>query len=211
VFFGFKEFAGMINKLFFAIILLNVFVSAAAAQLNPEQAILSAKDQFFDIKKRSLELERLKRDADKPPAKEDLSANFPQIKRDFEQIQKVNDNLFRLTNEKAPINYNAVLKFGSEINERALRLNSILFTTEPNAKKELKQKPETDESRDLKTLLQTLDKSLNSFVHNPMFQNLKLVNPTDLIKAQKDLENVIYVSHLIKVKTKELTKNDSYN
>ena len=119
----------MINKLFFAIILLNVFVSAAAAQLNPEQAILSAKDQFFDIKKRSIELERLKRDANKPPAKEDLSANFPQIKKDFEQIQKVNDNLFRLTNEKKQINHNAVLKFRSQINDRASRLKSILFMT----------------------------------------------------------------------------------
>lgn len=198
----------MINKLFFSFLLLNVFVVALSAQINPEQAILSAKDQFFDIKNRSIEMERLKREAAKPSAKEDLSSNFPQIKKDFEEIQKVNDNLFQATSEKAPINYSAVLKYVSEINQRASRLKSILFTTEPDEKKELKQKPETDESRDLKTLLQTLDKSLNSFVHNSMFQNLKLVNPTDSIKAQKDLENVIYFSNAIKAKTKELTKND---
>ena len=197
----------MINKLFFAILLLNVLAASTSAQINPEQAILSAKDQFFDIKNRSIELERLKREANKRPVNKDLSSDFPQIKKDFEEIQKVNSKLFQLTVDNKPLNYYAVLKFVSEINQRASRLKSILFTPEPSAKNELKQKSETDESQDLKTLLEILDKSLNSFVHNPIFQNLKLVNSTDLIKAQKDLENVIYASKAIKVKTKELAEN----
>ncbi len=198
----------MINKLFFAFFLLTVFVAATLAQMNPEQAVLSAKEQFFDIKKRSIELERVKRESNKRLANEDLSANFPQIKKDFEQIQKVNTNLFEITAKKTPVNYLDISKFVSEINERASRLKSNLFTSEAAEKKELKDKKQIVEQQDLKTLLETLDKSLNSFVHNSMFQNLKLINPSDSIKAQIDLENVIYVSKLIKIKAKELAKND---
>lgn len=198
----------MINKLFFAILLLNVFVAATAAQANPEQAILSAKDQFFGIKNRSMELERLKREAAKPRSNDDLTSKFPQIKKDFEQIQIINIELYQATENKTPVDYSAVLKFVSEINQRALRLKSILFTPEPKAKKESTSNPEAVEPRDIKTLLNVLDKSLSSFAHNSMFRNLKLVSPDASLKAQKDLENVIYASNALKAKIKEATKNN---
>ena len=54
-----------------------------------------------------------------------------------------------------------------------------------------------------------MDKSVNSFVHSSMFQNINLVNSDDSLKAQKDLETVIKTSFAIKEKVKELSKDNS--
>lgn len=175
----------MIKKLLLTIFLLAASAAAASAQSNPEQAILNAREQFSNIKNRSVELERMKREANKRPTSEDSTVKFPEIKEDFEQIQKINSNVLQLIGTKPPLDYAVVLKFVSEINHRALRLKSNLFTVQQKAKKEAKNKPPADELQDIKTLFYALDKSVNDFVHSPIFQNINLVNPTDSLKAQK--------------------------
>ncbi|HLL99476.1 MAG TPA: hypothetical protein VK400_00340 [Pyrinomonadaceae bacterium] len=128
------------------------------------------------------------------------------IKKDFETIQKLNFDLFELAAARTPLNRAAVSKLAAEINQRAARLKSNQFPAEPKQDKDSQNKQQSPaaatESQDLKMLLGALDKSINSFAHNPMFQNLKLVNPSDFVKAQKDLEIVISLSHEIKAKTK---------
>lgn len=192
----------MIKKLLSAIFLLCFPVVAAFAQSNPEQAVINARDQFFEIKKRSIEIERIKRDASKKPASVDSSPNFPKIKDDFEQIQKLNDKIFQLIEVKALINHAAVLELVSEINERATRLRSNLFSDESEEKKEKNKPQNTNGTEELKKLLNSLDKAINRFVHNPIFQNLKLVNLEESNKAQNDLESVIKISSVIKEKGK---------
>lgn len=193
----------MIKKILLAIFLIVVSIDATTAQATPEQAISNARDQFFDKKNRSNELERMKRETYKRPVNNDFTPKFPEIKEDFEQIQKINADLFKLISVKTPLNYAVVLKFVSEINRRAIRLKSNLFSAEPKPKKEAKNKPQTvAEPQDIKTLVVDLDKSINSFVHSSIFQNVKLVNSEDSLKAQKDLETVINVSNAFKVKTK---------
>ena len=189
----------MMRKLFLAIFLLTVSAAATWAQVSPEQSIINARDQFFDIKNRSIELERTKREGYKRPVGDDSAMKFPEIKEDFERIQRLNSDLFELTSVKAPIDNAAVLKFVAEINRRAGRLKSNLFTTE----RETKNKGQiTPESKDIKRLLSDLDKFINSFVHSSIFQNIKLVNSEDSLKAQKDLETVISISNAIKGKAK---------
>ncbi|MDQ3800298.1 MAG: hypothetical protein M3384_12665 [Acidobacteriota bacterium] len=203
----------MINKLLLTIFSLTFPAALAAvpalAQNTPEAAVISARDQFFDIKRRSIELERMKRESEKRPASRDLTLKFPEIKKDFETIQKLNFDLLKLTaaaSAETPLDNAAVSKLAAEINARAARLKSNLFPDEPKQNKEAGNKTQSpaaeSESKDLKTLLGALDESINRFVHNGMFRNLKLVNPPDFAKAQKDVETVINLSRAIKVKTK---------
>lgn len=193
------ESAKMMKKLLPAFLLIVASVVAVSAQASPEQAIRGARDEFFNIKNRSIELERMKKEADKRPVSKDSTQKFPKIKEDFEQIQKVNSAVFKLTTLDEPLDYAAVLKFVSEVNRRAARLRSNLFPAEQKTKN-------TEHTAlaplDLKILLYDLDKAVNSFVHNSMFQNANLVNSQDSLKAQKDLENVIKLSNAIKEKTK---------
>ncbi len=193
----------MMKKFLITFLLLGVSVAATLAQSTAEQAVKNARDRFSDIKNRSIEMERIKREANKRTVGENFTLKFSEIKEDFERIQKINDDLLRLTAAETPPNYPTVLKFVSEVNRRAARLQSNLFPAEPELKKEAKNKqPISDESPKVKTLLAALDKSINSFVHSSLFQNINLVNTADSLKAQKDLETVINVSSAIKAKIK---------
>lgn len=193
----------MIKKIFLAIFALTGFVAATPAQMNAEQAVLSAREQFSDIKNRSMELERMKRESYKRPAGNVYAVKFPAIKEDFEAVQKLNDALVKLTAAKTPLDAAAVGKYAEQINHRAARLKSNLFSDETEPKKNAKEnQPETAAPRELKTLLANLDKSVIRFVHSPIFQNLSVVNSTDSQKAQKDLEKVIALCRAIKLQTK---------
>ncbi len=193
----------MMKKFLIAIFLLGASVAATPAQSKADQTIANARDEFFDIKNRSIDMERMKREAYKRTVSENFTLKFPEIKEDFERIQKINGEILRLTVAKTPTNYSTVLKFVSEVNRRAARLQSNLFPAEPELKKEAKNKqPISDESPDVKTLLAALDESINSFVHSSLFQNINLVNTADSLKAQKDLETIIKVSSRIKAKIK---------
>lgn len=191
----------MMKKFLLTFFLLCAAGGAAQAQ-TPEAAISAARERYSDIKNRSNEMERMKREANKRTVGENFTLNFPAIKEDFEKIQKLNDSLFKLNAAETPPANSSVLKLVAEIHRRAARLNSNLFPTEAEAEKTAKNKQPDGESREIKTLLAVLDKSVNSFVHSSVFQNINLVNTTDSLKAQKDLETVISVSGALKAKTK---------
>ncbi|MDQ3710634.1 MAG: hypothetical protein M3388_00205 [Acidobacteriota bacterium] len=202
----------MIKQFLSTIFLFIVSVATVLAQGSVEEAAKSARDRFSDVKNRSIELERMKRDAAKRPNSGIYATGFPEIKEDFEKIQKIADNVFELTSGKSSINYAAVLKLVSEINQRAVRLRSNLFSAEPKQKKDAIYKQQTVfESQDIQTLLKVLDKSITSFVQNSLFQNANLVNSNDSLNAQNNLETVIKISFSIKEKAKKLKKENSKN
>lgn len=200
----------MIKKLLAAIFLLNVSAAVGAAQINPEQSVLNAREQFSDIKKRSMELERIKRDANRKSVSENFTLNFRAIKEDFEQIQKLNSSILELNVVQMPENLPALSKFVSEIKRRAARLRSNLFSSETDENAEPANEPQNvSEKQDVAMLLVALDKSLDSFVRSPVFQNINLVNSDESLKAQQDLENIIKISAAIKAKAKKPSRGDS--
>lgn len=190
----------MSKQIILAFFLLTFSVAASPAQTKPEQSADNTRDQFFDIKNRSVELERAKREANKSTANTESITKFPEIKEDFEQIQKINSNIIKLISVETPTNYASVLKFVSEINRRATRLKSNLFPAEPKTKN---KQQTADQSPDITTLASELDEAVNNFVHSSIFQNTKLVNSEDSLKAQKDLEAVINFSYALKLKIKD--------
>ena len=201
----------MTKQMLSAIFLLTAAIVVTPAQSSADQAAKNARDRLIESKTRSAELERMKRETYNRPANDYSASRFPEIKDDFEQMQKLNDQIFQLTAEKTPLHFDTILKFVSDINHRALRLNSNLFSTEYKIKPESKNKQQPVEPQEIKLLLKTLDSSLNSFVHNSIFRNIKIVNSEDSLKAQKDLEIVIKISFEIKAKAKNVTKKDSEN
>jgi hypothetical protein len=173
---------------------------------------MKTREEFFDIKNRSITMERLKREAAKRPVGENLKLKFPEIKKDFEQIQKSNDQLQRLIQVKGPLDYSALLMHARDIKNRASRLHSNLFSTELKSNKDSKNKQQISaDSPNIKTLFINLDKSIISFVHNPIFQNINLLDLNESLKAQQDLETIIEISVLIKNSAKNPAYKDSGN
>jgi hypothetical protein len=172
-----------------------LFAAPARAQGTPAPGSnigdKNLRDESDPTRARSNELERMKRDADKPVDKP--APAFPQIKEDFERIQIINSDVLQAGAPGSAPDYKRISEAASEIRKRAARLNSNLFPTEPGGRSKGK-KPEAEEGQDLKSLLAAVDGAIISFVNNPIFQNTKVVNPEDSAKARRDLDLVIKLS-----------------
>lgn len=149
------------------------------------------RDGVSDVKGRSNEIERMKRDTEKPAS--DPAPNFPQIKEDFERIQIINSDTLQSNASGAALDYKLISEAASEIKKRATRLKSNMFASVSEKPSKEKER-DAEEQQDLQSLLTMLDNAITSFAHSPIFQNIKVVNPQDSTKAKQDLEKVIKLS-----------------
>ena len=182
-------------------------VVGALAQ-TADSAAQSAKDKFSDIKNRSNELERMRREADTPVKPEGHKIRFPEIKEDFEAIQ-LNNNELQPNAALPNPDCQAISKSAGEIVKHALRLQTNLFAA--NDKKKSKKKTvQTNENVapfDLKTRANELEIAIAAFVKSPMFRNIQVVNSEDSQRAQKELENIIKLSAAIERQTANRDNN----
>lgn len=180
------------------------FVSTTQAQ-PPNTSGLGDKT-FKDedtVRARSAELERISRDAKKPDRKAEPSPEekFLQIKEDFERIQIVNGDVL----QSARTDNARLAEAAGEVHKRATRLSSNLFPPDPRKKPKAEVKEETD-ARDLKALLAALDGAIDRFIHSPIFQNIKVVNPQDSAKARQELDEIIKLSARVEREAARLKK-----
>jgi hypothetical protein len=178
-------------------LLLAAFAFVAVTPLSPALAQgpppggpdKNMKSETDGARARSSELERVKRDAEKPDRKAEASPEekFPQIKEDFERIQIVNGEVLQAGGTP---DYVRLSEAAEEVRRRAARLKSNLFAPEPE-KKSKREAVEEEDHADLKSLLSALDEALAGFVNSPIFQNTRVVNPQDSAKARHDLDEII--------------------
>lgn len=158
----------------------------------------SPKDKAVEDKYRSDEIERIHR-ASATITKERYVTRFPQIKEDFERIQLININILQSSTLDLNRDQDKVAEATGEIKKRALRLKSNLFPSDST----VREKPsERHYPQGLKSLLADLDRVISNFVHNPMFENTKVVNPEDSAKAEQDLALIIELSTKAKKKAR---------
>ena len=173
-----------------------------------------------DTKMRSIELERVKRDADKsdmkkkdapPPAPP--TVNFQQIKDDFEAIQKLQDDIINAYSKGSAIDYAKISLDAGLLNQCAARLELNLFPPLPEKKKDNKKtvgqavaQPEQALPSDIKSLIIEQDNRLGSFVSNVMFTNPQVVNADNNAKAHADLQRLIKLSAALQLESDKLKK-----
>lgn len=174
------------------VVLASSLWSSANAQLPPSGVGSgSRKDKSIEDKYRSDEMERVRRESVRPADRP--TTRFPQIKEDFERIQVISSDLLQANNSNAGLDYHRISDATAEIRKRATRLKSNLFpVASKDGTKQIEQ--QWEERQDLKSLLTQLDEAIRRFVHNPMFENTRLVNPNDSEKAERELEKVIKLS-----------------
>ena len=172
------------------------------------------RDSASDLKGRSIEIDRISRDAKKPDDRKDADKpqsrpvpNFLQIKEDFEQIQLINSDVLQASPSSATPDYQRIAKSAEEIEKRAVRLKSNLFP--PKSTKQSKEKQPVTEDQELKSLLTLLDNSIGKFTQSPMFQNSKVVNPEDHANAEKELDDVIKISVRVRNEADRIKKASS--
>ncbi len=184
----------MRKQLFLATIiaLSPLLVSSATAQTVPSDSPGSSpKDRSLEDKYRSDEIERVRREAE--TREYHPSLRFPEIKKDFERIQIINSEQLQTSASRPRYDFERIAKAATEIRTRATRLKSNLF---PIASKGLDKQSDRSNSKrdDLKFLLHELDRAIIIFVHNPMFENTRVVNQQDSARAERGLWDIIDLS-----------------
>ncbi len=206
------------EKLFvlIALVFSTAVCSNICAQIAPPTPDAGNKDlRDTNIKRRSVEMERVERDAKKnrtaaanqttAQAEDQLAAKYGEIKTDYEQIQISQDVIIKTYQGSGKIDYAQISKSALEINRSATRLHSNLFPAPPienaNVKKEEKKadksKTETKSAKGVRNLIIDLDETIGSFTMSPMFQNLRTVDAAVSEKARLDLEKIIELSALL--------------
>ena len=200
-------------KLFCMSILLAIFCVGVRAQVAPP----GAGDKNLEdrnVKGRSVELERISREAHRPAtpvSKEAQELQFREIKEDFEQIQFAQSEIVDAYMKGTSVDYARIALNADKMTSGSKRLMGNLFP-QPEAKKSSKKadklevKTESTTSTEIKTLIVDLDNSLAAFTGNRLFTNPQVVNSDDNLKAQADLQKIITLSSTLKREADKLKK-----
>jgi hypothetical protein len=197
----------MRKLIFFGMTNLFFLSAIVAAQIVPTPVINNEIRDNTSIRSREIELERIKRDANKPDFTEDSNGrkiNFAAIKKDFESIQKLQSSIVKAYTTGKKIGYGEIGKLSLEINKSALRLNSNLFAESTDTKEEKKLEFKTPKS--VRELIIELDNNIGSFAKSPMFQNLKVVDPTVSEKTRITLEQIFKLSSALNQAANQMAK-----
>ena len=192
----------MVKQLFLvAVISLSSLIACSASAQSPALGARtnSPRDKALEDKYRSDEIERVRRSTLK--SEQRRTTRFPQIKEDFERIQLINNDVLQANSINRPFDYSRIAEAGAEVSKRASRLKSNLFPTESKDGTK-KVGLQSVGQQDLKSLLKSLDTVVIGFVHNAMFENLKVVNSADLVRAQQDLDAIIKLSREVNKRAK---------
>lgn len=138
------------------------------------------------------------------PAQPARRPAFTQISEDFARIQIANNELARALAAGEELDPMFVARAASEIRKRAGRLKSNLALPESDEPGP-KEKAELEPSQ-LKAALNTLDGLVVSFVSNPGFQSVKVIDAQWAVKARQDLEEIIELSGRVKACGEQLRK-----
>jgi hypothetical protein len=151
------------------------------------------------IKLRSVEIERVKREANKndpasfAPINAEIKAKFPQIKEDFESIQISEAAIIKAYTTGKTIDYSLIQTSAEDINKKAKRLDSNLFASKLERKAD-DPKAKEEKPKGVRDLIVELDKAIGSFVSSKIFGNIKTVDAEVAVKTRTDLVNILDLS-----------------
>jgi hypothetical protein len=139
------------------------------------------------------------------------AAQLKQLGDDFKTIQNINNRMMGDAWAPAQLDYGHLAEMISEINGRAARLKNNLSLPEPDISKKQAERLSISGLKEFRSALLLMDRSLMSFVTNPIFQRPNVVQ-IDLAKqARLDLENVIALSGNLKKITAKLQTSANGN
>lgn len=166
------------------------------------------------IKTRSIEIERMKREAAAAtaasfaPINKEIEKKFPQIKEDFEGMQISEAAIIKAYTTGKTIDYSLIEISAENINKKAKRLDSNLFESkfEPkgDAKIEDKTKEKAEKPKPVKDLIIDLDNAIGDFLSSKIFGNIKIIEPEVAIKTREDLQKILHLSENLAMEAKKL-------
>jgi len=150
-------------------------------------------------------LNRMKNDA--KAARERRRNLFPQINEDFQRIQMIHNEMVRMLQPDKSLNYDRLADLTDDMKKRSARLRENLALPEPEKTEAQRTHSQAVDEAHLKKTIIDLHDVVVSFVANPIFKNLGVVDTKEVDTATKDLHSIIDLSDEIKRDAKTLGKS----
>jgi len=176
-------------------VLLSVF-AAARSQTRQNNRTMDEYDRTLNLMKN-----------DARAARERRRNLFPQINEDFQRIQMIHNEMVRMLQPDKGLNYDRLADLTDDMKKRGTRLRENLALPEPEKTGAERTHSEAVDEAHLKKTIADLHDVVVSFVANPLFKNLGVVDTKEVDAATKDLHNLIDLSDEIKRDAKTLGKS----
>ncbi len=185
------------KRKYFWIICFLLFASRQiSAQLPPPpRPVIETEIRDNSIRMRSVELERIKREAEKPrfESNAEREIRFARVKEDFENIQKLQDTIVKVYTRSKKIDYGKINNSAAEIVKNSFRLGENLFGEKLAKPDEIKPDEKTKPKK-VPDLIVALDNAIGEFVRSPIFRDKRTIDRQISEKAEKKLREIIDLS-----------------
>jgi hypothetical protein len=132
---------------------------------------------------------------------------FPQINEDFQQIQIIHNEIVRMLKPDKALDYERLSDLTGDMKKRGVRLRENLALPEPEQSVSQPTHSESVDDALLRKSIAELHDLVASFVANPIFKNLAVVDAKVIDVARENLDNIISMSDQIKRDARSLSKS----
>lgn len=133
-------------------------------------------------------------------------SRFKKIKDDFRDLQSLNNKMMADAWLQDALDYSSIADMVSKIRGKANDLKDGLSLPESENRETASKMPEVTTVRQFRAELLLLDKTLMSFVNNPVFQAANTVDVNLAKQASADLEQVISLTLDLKQNAQKFRK-----
>jgi hypothetical protein len=186
-------------------VFLTLFAAAILTRSQARYPGPEARENNRSMDEYDRTLNRMKNDA--KAASERRRSLFPQINEDFQRLQVIHNEIVRMLQPDKSLDYDRLADLTGDMKKRSARLRENLALPEPDKTHAEPAHPETIDEAHIKNTIADLHDVVVSFVANPIFKNLGVVEPKTIDAATKDLNNLMDLSDELKREAKTLGKS----
>lgn len=155
----------------------------------------------------------MEREAARPRTSEEEKLALAQIAEDYQRIQLINNRMMSSAMSSPVLNFKDIAEATAEIKRRANRMRDNLRLPAPEKSEPVKVTlpVQVNDAAKMKVALLDLDRSIMSFIRNPIFKNTGVVDLEEATKASRDLVTIINSSQLLNKEARKLSKSAATN
>ena len=155
----------------------------------------------------------MEREAARPRTSEEEKLALTQIAEDYQRIQLINNQMMSGAMSRPFPNFKDIAEATAEIKRRANRMRDNLRLPAPEKSDSVKATIplQVNDAAQMKAALLDLDRSIMSFITNPIFKNTSVVELEEATKASRDLVTIIKSSELVSKEARKLSNSAATN
>lgn len=193
------------TPILFTLIFVGVADIVKSQSRGPSLSSQSIRDRNRAMDDYDRTINRMKNDARAATARR--RNLFPQINEDFQRIQVIHNEIVRMLQPDKNLDYDRLAELTDDMKKRGSRLRENLSLPEPEKTETKPAHSEPIDETHLKNNIVALHDLVLSFVANPIFKNLGVVDAKVIDDATESLNNIIVISDEIKREAKIVGKS----